>query len=80
MLGQYLPILVLLVLAVAFAAVSFLASHLLAPRRTTVAKRAPYECGIVPTREVPERFPVRFFLKFFLALMALASSDTADRR
>ncbi len=62
MLGQYLPVLVLLVLAVVFAAISFLASHLLAPHRTTAAKRAPYECGIVPTREPPERFPVRFFL------------------
>ena len=62
MLGQYLPILVLLVLAVLFAAVSFVASRLLAPRRTTAAKRAPYECGIVPTRDAPERFPVRFFL------------------
>jgi NADH-quinone oxidoreductase subunit A len=27
-----------------------------------VAKRSPYECGIVPGREPPERFPVRFYL------------------
>jgi NADH-quinone oxidoreductase subunit A len=27
-----------------------------------VAKRSPYECGIVPGREAPERFPVRFYL------------------
>ncbi|HEX7096295.1 MAG TPA: NADH-quinone oxidoreductase subunit A, partial [Acidimicrobiales bacterium] len=25
-------------------------------------KRAPYECGIIPAKETPERFPVRFFL------------------
>ncbi|MDH3753826.1 MAG: NADH-quinone oxidoreductase subunit A [Acidimicrobiia bacterium] len=62
MLGQYLPILALGVLAVLFAAVSFVASKLLAPRRPTSAKAAPYECGIVPTKEAPERFPVRFFL------------------
>ncbi len=62
MLGQYLPILALLVLAVLFAALSFVASRLLAPRRTTSAKTAPYECGIVPTHDTPERFPVRFFL------------------
>ena len=60
--GQYLPILVMGVLAVVFAALSFVASYLLAPRRPTVAKRAPYECGIVPQRDVPSRFPVRFFL------------------
>ncbi len=62
MLGQYLPLLALLVLAALFAAGSFVAAGLLAPRNPSAAKRAPYECGIVPTRETPERFPVRFFL------------------
>ncbi|MDW3220132.1 MAG: NADH-quinone oxidoreductase subunit A [Acidimicrobiales bacterium] len=62
MLGQYLPLLFLLILAALFAAGSFLVSGLFAPRNPTVAKREPYECGIVPTRETPERFPVRFFL------------------
>ena len=28
----------------------------------TAAKLAPYECGIVPDREPPQRFPVRFYL------------------
>ena len=60
--GQYLPILALLVLASLFAAVSFVASRLLAPRRSTTAKSAPYECGIVPAQDTPDRFPVRFFL------------------
>ena len=60
--GQYLPVLALIVLAVIFAALSLVASKLLAPRRTTAEKRAPYECGIVPGRETPERFPVRFYL------------------
>ena len=60
---QYLPIVVLLVLGFLFAALSFLASSLLGPRqRPTTAKRAPYECGIVPDREPPQRFPVRFYL------------------
>jgi NADH-quinone oxidoreductase subunit A len=35
---------------------------LLAPRRPTPAKSAPYECGIVPRKDPPERFPVRFYL------------------
>ncbi len=62
MLAQYLPLLALFVLAAGFAAGSFIASGLLAPRDPSAAKRAAYECGIVPTRETPERFPVRFFL------------------
>jgi len=60
---DYLPILVLLILGFLFAAVSFVASALLAPKkRPTAAKTAPYECGIVPTIEPPVRFPVRFYL------------------
>ena len=60
--GQYLPVLALAVLAALFAGLSLVASKLLAPRRSTAEKRAPYECGIVPGRESPERFPVRFYL------------------
>jgi NADH-quinone oxidoreductase subunit A len=60
--GQYLPVFAMLVLAVIFGALSRVASKLLAPRRPTVAKLSPYECGIVPARDTPERFPVRFFL------------------
>ena len=60
--GQYLPVVALLVLAVLFSLLSFLASKILAPRRMTLAKRAPYESGIVPGKEPPHRFPVRFYL------------------
>ncbi len=60
--GQYLPIVAMIVLAALFAALSFVASSLMQPRRPTEAKVAPYECGIVDQAEPPERFPVRFFL------------------
>jgi NADH-quinone oxidoreductase subunit A len=60
--ADYLPIFTLLILAGLFAGLSFVASGLLAPKRPTAAKTAPYECGIVPTREPAERFPVRFYL------------------
>jgi NADH-quinone oxidoreductase subunit A len=60
--GQYLPIVVMIVLAVAFAGISLVMSRLVSPKRSTLAKRAPYECGIIPSRETPERFPVRFYL------------------
>ncbi len=60
--GQYLPILAMLVLAILFAAISILVSKILAPRRPSASKSSPYECGIVPGRDVPERFPVKFFL------------------
>ena len=60
--GQYLPIVVMIALSAVFVAISLFASRLLAPRRSTVPKRAPYESGIVPNREPPQRFPVRFYL------------------
>ncbi len=60
--SDYLPIFCMFVLATLFAGLSFLASGLFAPRKPTAAKEAPYECGIVPTREPAERFPVRFYL------------------
>jgi len=60
--AQYLPILSMIVLVVLFASLSFFASKLLGPKRPTAAKRAPYECGIVPEVELAERFPVKFYL------------------
>ena len=67
--GQYLPIVALLILAALFAAISFVASSLLSPRRPTAAKVAPYECGIIPSKEPPERFPVSFYLVAMLFIM-----------
>jgi len=67
--GQYLPVVVLMVLGIIFGALSFFASRLLAPRRPSTAKDAPYECGIVPSREPPERFPVSFYLVAMLFVM-----------
>ena len=60
--AQYLPVLALLILAALFAGLSFVASKLLAPRNPTLEKLSPYECGITPGRDLPQRFPVRFYL------------------
>ena len=60
--GQYLPIVALLVLVAAFAGISLIAQRILVPPRPNAAKVAPYECGILDTSEPPERFPVRFYL------------------
>lgn len=60
--SEYLPILMLMALATLFAAGSFMGAKVLVPRRPNAAKTAPYECGIVPESQPPERFPVRFYL------------------
>jgi NADH-quinone oxidoreductase subunit A len=59
---DYLPLLFTFVLAVVFILGSLVTTKFVAPRRPTSAKSAPYESGIVPTREPPRRFPVRFYL------------------
>jgi len=67
--GQYLPLVVLTALAVVFGGVSLIVSRVLAPRRPSAAKEAPYESGIVPSREPPERFPVSFYVVAMLFIM-----------
>lgn len=67
--AEYLPIVVLAALAVVFAVASILVSRFLAPRRPHPAKEEPYECGIVPTREPPQRFPVKFYVVAMLFIM-----------
>jgi NADH-quinone oxidoreductase subunit A len=60
--GQYLPVLVMLLLGAGFAGASLVMSRAVSPKRPSAAKSAPYECGIIPRDEPPERFPVRFYL------------------
>ena len=61
-LSEYLPVVILAVLALLFAVLSLAVSALLRPDRPTPAKLAPYECGIEPER-LPkgERFSVSFY-------------------
>ena len=59
---QYLPIVLLLVLSILFAAGSFMASGFLGPRRSTGAKEGPYESGIVSPAPSAARFSVRFYM------------------
>jgi len=67
--GQYLAVVVLIILAILFAAISLVVSVFLNKRHPNAAKSAPYECGIVPSREPPNRFPVSFYLVAMLFIM-----------
>jgi NADH-quinone oxidoreductase subunit A len=67
---QYLPIVILGVLALGFAVLSLAASSVLRPNKPTPAKLAPYECGIEPER-LPqgERFSVKFYVVAMLFII-----------
>jgi NADH-quinone oxidoreductase subunit A len=69
MLEQFLPVLMVLAVAVAFAGTFLGLSYWLGPKRSTPLKDTTYECGIAPRGSVQIRFFVRFFLVALLFLL-----------
>ncbi len=69
MLLDYLPILILAILAAAFAGVNIVLSFLLGPRKPNPEKLSPYECGMVPVGTARERFSVKFYLVAMLFIV-----------
>jgi NADH-quinone oxidoreductase subunit A len=67
--GQYLAVVLLLGLGIVFSLGSFVTNRLLVKGRPNAAKSAPYECGIVPSKEPPERFGVGFYLVAMLFII-----------
>ena len=59
---NYLPILVIFVLAAGFAFVSLIITHLVGPRVTNAVKMMPYESGVDQVGKTRIRFSIRFFL------------------
>ena len=66
---EYLPILILIALAVAFAIMNLGMTFLLGRRKSTVEKDSAYECGIVPQTNARGRFSVKFFLVAILFIV-----------
>jgi NADH-quinone oxidoreductase subunit A len=70
MLTDYIPVVVLAVLATVFAVASLAASSMLRPRHPNPVKLSPYECGNDPVR-LPrgERFSVKFYVVAMLFII-----------
>ena len=62
LLSDYLPLLVLLAVAVLLAGTLVGLSWILGPKKPSAAKLAPYECGVTPVGSARERFPVKYYL------------------
>jgi len=62
MFEEYLPIIVLIVIAVVLAFVLMLLSRILGPRRPSAAKLRPYESGMDPIGDAKERYSVSFYM------------------
>ncbi len=70
MLSEYLPILMLFVLATLFAVGSVGISSLMGPRVPNPTKLGAYECGNEPLARVREvRFPIKFYMVAMLFLV-----------
>lgn len=61
-LKDYLPILLMFVVAGGFAVGNVLLSQLVGQRKSTRTKLMPYECGKDPVGSARERFSVKFYL------------------
>ena len=66
---SWVPILIMIALGIGFGAVNVAAAQLLAPKKPTPEKLAPYECGMPPVGDARERHPVKFYLVAMIFLL-----------
>ncbi len=66
---DYLPILVMVVVVVAFATIALTLSALTGPRRPTVAKLEPYESGMPPFGSARRRISIKYYLTAVLFIL-----------
>ena len=66
---EFLPILVLVVLATGLAVLAVSLGHLFGPRKPTSRKSAPYESGMRPFGPGTRRMPVHFYLVAVLFIL-----------
>lgn len=62
MLELYLPVMVVIGIAFAFAVGSVAFSRLVGVKRHTELKLSPYECGVPPVGDANDRFSIKFYL------------------
>ena len=68
-LSQYLPVLLMFVVAAGFAISSITLSQFVGQRKRTRTKLMPYECGKDPVGSARERFSVKFYLIAMLFIL-----------
>jgi NADH-quinone oxidoreductase subunit A len=68
-LANYLPILLMFLLAAGFVAVTMVVTHWLGPKRKTKIKLESFECGIEPRGNARQAFPIKYFLVAILFVL-----------
>jgi NADH-quinone oxidoreductase subunit A len=69
MLGAYLPILLLVIVAVLFGMASLVFSSLIGIKKPSPVKLSPYESGCEPVGTARERFSIKFYLIAMLFIL-----------
>ena len=69
MLIEYLPILIYIAIAFAFAVFAIIASALLGQRKPTAIKQSPYECGMTTIGPTYRRIPIKYYIFAMLFLL-----------
>jgi NADH-quinone oxidoreductase subunit A len=69
MLEQFLPVVLLIAIAIAFALGNFLFSNLIGKRNHSGAKDQPYECGIPAKGSARIQYSVKFYMIALLFLL-----------
>lgn len=68
-LHPYIPLAMLILIAMGFAAVSLLAAKFVGPQRPNPSKSLPYESGMIPFGEANVRVPIKFYMVAILFLL-----------
>lgn len=67
--SNYIPLLVMIILAATIAIGLVIGSAILGPKKPSGYKSAAYECGITPVGSARERFPIKFYLVAMLFIV-----------
>src|SRR4249920_1828847 len=65
----WLSIVIMIALGTGFGLISVLLSSVLGPRKPSLEKSAPYECGMPPVGDARERQSVKFYLVAMIFLL-----------
>lgn len=66
---DYLPLLLLVIVATSVALIIIVVPALLGPRSNNPQKLEPYESGIIPFNDARRRFPIKYYLVAMLFLL-----------
>ena len=69
MLGNYLPVGILIIVGIAFGIIMSKASELFGPKNPTQVKLSTYESGMEPVRSARERVSVKYYMVAMLFIL-----------